>query len=153
MITGRSNQFVLERDLPPNDVLTTKLGMTLRSHNQWSGVLIHLDKDGYNLWRKAMFAKELDGQTNILEFEPRNVGGEGGSPKVDFIGVTKTPEDVWLRVEKKGNTFSASFSMDGRQWHKIGDHTMLRTSAARISLMASNELAGDSAEVAAEPQP
>ena len=86
----------------------------------------------------------------MLEFGPRDVGGQGGVPKLDFMGPVKNPENIWLRVERKGNTFSASFSMDGREWHKIGDHTMLRTSAARLSLMASNETSGDSAEVAAE---
>jgi regulation of enolase protein 1 (concanavalin A-like superfamily) len=156
------NQFVLERSLPANYVVTAKVAMTLRSQNQWTGMLLYLDADNYlevgywgkpwgsNVWRKAVFAKELEGQTNVLEFEPREIGGQPGVPKLDFMGPTKDPENVWLRVEKKGNTFSASFSMDGRNWHKIGDHTMLRMSGAKLSLMASNETSGDSAEVAAE---
>ncbi len=138
-----------------------KVATTLRSHNNWAGVQIYLDKDNYlnlgywakpwgnNIWRQAFFSKEVEGQVNRLEFGPRHIGGEGGTPQLDFIGGRNSPETVWLRLEKRGSTFTASFSMDGAKWHKIGDHTVLRMGSARLSLAAANAQA-DAAEVAAE---
>ena len=155
------NQFVLERELTADYVITTKLSVTLRSQNNWAALLIHLDKDHYlqlgywgkpwgnNVFRRPFFAKEVAGEPNTLEFGPREVGGEGGTPKLDFMGPRTSPETIWLRLEKKGSTFTGSFSMDGTRWHKIGDHTMLRMGGARPGIMASNDQS-DGAEVAAE---
>ena len=155
------NQFILDRPLPDNYTVNVKLAVTLRSHNNWAGFQIYLDKDNYlnlgywakpwgnNIWRQAFFSKEVEGQVNRLEFGPRHIGGEGGTPQLDFIGGRNNPEAVWLRLEKRGSTFTASFSMDGAKWHKIGDHTMLRMGSARLSLAAANAQA-DAAEVSAE---
>ena len=155
------NQFVLERDLPADYVVTTKLATTLRSQNNWAALLIHLDKDHYlqlgywgkpwgnNVYRRPFFAKEVAGEPNVLEFGPREVGGEAGAPKIDFMGPRTSPETIWLRLEKRGSTFTGAFSMDGARWHKIGDHSMLRMGGARLGLMASNDQT-DGAEVAAE---
>ena len=155
------NQIFLDRKLPKNYTLNVKMSIPLTSRGNWGGFLIQRNKDNYlkvaywakpwgnNLWRKAIFVKEIRGKVNHLEFGPTEIGGKGGVPKVKLIGPRKDPETVWLRLKRKGRTFSASFSTDGKTWHRIGDHTMLRMSKARLSLAAANDRQG-AAEVAAE---
>lgn len=156
------NQFVLDRPLPDNYTITTKLTITLRSQQHLAALTIYRDKDNYlnlgywgkpwgnNVFRRPFFSKEVEGQANTLEFEPRTIGGEGGTPQLDFMGPRKDPETIWLRLEKRGSTFTGSFSMDGTRWYKIADHTMLRMGDARLSLAASNGTATNAAEVSAE---
>src|SRR3989304_3465639 len=84
------NQFILDRPLPDNYTVNVKLAVALRSHNNWAGFQIYLDKDNYlnlgywakpwgnNIWRQAFFSKEAEGQGNRLELGPRHIGGGGG---------------------------------------------------------------------------
>jgi len=155
------NQFVLDRDLPGDYTLTTTLAIPLRAQGNWASVLVYLDRDKYlmlgywakphgnNLVRRPFFLKEIGGEGNRLEYGPYTLA-RPGRPTVEFIGAKKDAETIWLRLEKRGSAFTGSFSPDGRDWVKIGDHTVLRMGAARLSLAAANGQASGVAEVAAE---
>ena len=155
------DHFILDRPLPENYTVTAKLSLTARNQVNSAAILIYQDKDTYlslgcwgkpwgnNVRRTLLFAKEVEGRMNLLEFEPHEVGGEGGTRKVQLIGARNNPEAIWLKLEKRGSAFTGSFSVDGAHWHKVGDHTMLRMGNARLALAASN-LNADAAEVAAE---
>jgi hypothetical protein len=165
-ITGKKednlrNQLVLDRDLPADYTATVKLAIPLAAQHNWAGVLVYVDPDrylalgywakphGYNLVRRPFFLKEIEGEGNQLEYESYTLE-RPGKPKVEFIGARKTAEPVWLRIDKRGSTFTGSFSLDGQDWVKIGDHTVLRMGAARLSLVAANGQHAGVAEVAAE---
>jgi hypothetical protein len=155
------NQFVLDRDLPADYAVTTRLAIPLRAQGNWAGVLVYLDANKYlmlgywarphgnNLVRRPFFLKEIAGESNQLEYGSYTLE-RPGQPKVEFIGAKKDAETIWLRLEKRGNAFTGSFSVDGQGWVKIGDHTVLRMGGARLSLAAANGQAAGAAEVAAE---
>lgn len=144
------NQIILDRVLPADYTVTTKLAIPLRSQGNWAGIMDFVDRDNYlrvaywakphgmNLWRKAVFDKEIGGEANTLEFGPRRLGREKDPSSIDFIGGRRDPETIWLRLEKRGRTFTGSFSMDGAQWHKIGDHLVPPVGEGKLSLAAAN---------------
>jgi hypothetical protein len=106
---------------------------------------------GGNIWREAFFEKMISGEANLVGYPQREIT-VGGKP-IDFIGRRTDPESVWLRLEKKGRTFTGSFSMDGKTWMKIGDHILLGTMGSHLTLAAFNGPHGygqKPAEVSAE---
>ena len=155
------DHFILDRPLPEDSTVTAKLSLTVRNQVNSAAILIYQDKDTYlslgywgkpwgnNVRRTPLFAKEVEGRMNLLEFEPHEIGGEGGTPKVQLIGPRNGPETIWFKLERRGSAFTGSFGLNGARWHKVGDHTMLRMGNARLSLAAST-LSADAAEVAAE---
>ncbi|MBI1874547.1 MAG: hypothetical protein HYS05_11795 [Acidobacteria bacterium] len=144
------NQIILDRVLPADYTMTTKLAIPLRSQGNWAGIMDYVDRDNYlrvaywakphgmNLWRKAVFNKEIASEANTLEFGPRRLGREKDPSSIDFVGGRRDPETIWLRLEKRGRTFTGSFSMDGAQWHKIGDHLVPPVGEGKLSLAAAN---------------
>jgi hypothetical protein len=142
------NQFVLDRDLPGDYTVDSKVTITLSSQGNAAGVMIRQTSGDYvmlgyrgkewggNVWREAFFEKMTGGEANLIGYPKREISA-GGTP-IDFIGRRADPETVWLRLEKKGRTFTGSFSMDGTTWMKIGDHTVLGTGGSRLALTAFN---------------
>jgi regulation of enolase protein 1 (concanavalin A-like superfamily) len=79
------------------------------------GLLAWLDEGNYiRLERGSMFRN--DRVVGFLAFESRE---HGARAEVHNRGGLDPKADLWLRLERRGKTLSASFSPDGRDWQEL----------------------------------
>jgi hypothetical protein len=68
---------------------------------------------------------------NEVVFQWRDATG-GSATGTSHHGGTSNVK--WLRLQRAGNTFTASYSIDGTTWTEIGKHTTSLSSTARVGL-------------------
>jgi hypothetical protein len=146
------NRFVLDRDLPANYTITARLsiaivrdgnGVALRVRTP-DGNFVALGYRGSeylgNDYRRVFLGKMLDGKYAVLT---SGRFWNGGKPtQVDLNGFVKSPDALWLRLEKKGFSFIGSFSFDGSLFDTVGEQTLLRTDGSRLDLVAQDDSQG-----------
>ena len=158
------NQFVLEEELPQEDFEVIVAG-SIRIQNQQNLMPVALFQDdnnfleigywgdpsiGYGVFPTLIFAKETDGQRNVI-------------PQRRASDPSESPETVFLKIERVGNQYSGYFSfvgerppatLDDIRWTEIGTHAWINFEG-RLSFWADNSNTGlygggDPPEVAAE---
>jgi hypothetical protein len=151
---GVRNRFVLDRDLPVNYTITTRVTIAIvRNGNTVAlrvrtsdGSSVALGYGGYlgsisnRDYRRPFFGKMLGGQYAAVYSD--RFWDRGKPTQVDMDGTVNTPEALWLRLEKKGFTFIGSFSFDGDRFEKIGEQTLVRTDGSRLDLVAYDQSRG-----------
>jgi beta-xylosidase len=108
--------------------ITTKVNFNPITNFQNAGLLIYKDDDNYLKLQRIYAA------ANVVEL----IKETAGSPSVvASIPVTSTTVD--LRVEKKGTSYYATYSLDGSYWIPVGVTTSDITNF-KVGLDASNEV-------------
>ena len=60
---------------------------------------------------------------------------EGKPTQVAFTGLARKQES-WFQLEKKGSSFTGSFSLDGKRFERIGQQCLVGAGDARLELVA-----------------
>ncbi|TDT18139.1 uncharacterized protein DUF1349 [Ilumatobacter fluminis] len=106
--------FILQ-DQPGDEwTVETKLDTSqLAERYQQAGLMVYVDDDHYVKWN--MLATNTAGNAVTTNLEFRNeIDGTIAGPNSNVNGVARG--DLWLRLSRSGDTFSASYSLDGTTW-------------------------------------
>jgi branched-chain amino acid transport system substrate-binding protein len=128
-------------DLPPNILLreaptgdfdvTTSLRFAPRSNFQFAGLVVFQDKGNVLQFGRAYCDVENACVGSGIYFDNIENGSFVGSNyQTAFDG-----ELIYLRLQRRGNTYSGYYSEDGEQWIKTGEHVR-DFSQMRIGLLA-----------------
>ena len=148
------NRIVLDRDLPANYTINARMNMTIYRAGGWGGLRIrtpggsyvalghHGLLDGFrNGYRRPFLEKVIGADQSRIVAQERF--WDGGKPtQVDLDAFTRRADSLWLRLEKKGSTFTGSFSFDGTRFERIGDQVLVRTEGSRLELIAFDDSKG-----------
>lgn len=132
--TGSSTNNVsniLLRDPKSSDfTLTTKLKFDANQNFQWAGLVVYTDDDNFvSLGRMASgvpakryirFSKEIGGVTN---------NGTG-------IEETLSASIIYLKIEKKVNTYNGYYSYDGSTWTSAGSWSAVSLNNPKVGVFA-----------------
>lgn len=116
---------LLYRSAPQNDFdVETFMYFLPTSNYQIAGVLIYLDDDNY-LWLSRAYcitSRTPDCVGNFISFDYE----ENGNPNPDrsFSVITQSKDSAHLKIERRGQTFTAYYSENGLDWITIGQRTI-----------------------------
>jgi hypothetical protein len=149
---GIRNRVVLVRDLPADYRVTTRLSIELIRADTRAGLRVRTTSGSVTLGYKGYFVpfegpsrapfleKRLGAQPSLITFNGN--WDEGKPTQVNFGGPARKPETLWFRLEKKGSSFTGEFSMDGVNFVRIGQQSLIGTEGSRLELLAYDESPG-----------
>lgn len=131
-IWGSSDQFnFASRALAGNGSVVAQVNSVSNS-SAWAKAGVML-RDGSAA--NASFADVVVTPANGVHFQWRPWGGAAPSD-IAVNGIVSAP--LWVRLDRSGNSFSASFSYDGANWTQIGEpQTVWMNPAAQAGLAVS----------------
>ena len=122
---------VLLRAAPPGDFeITTLLRFVPTSNFQFAGMVIFQDKANVLQFGRAFCDLAAECAGDGIYFD----NFEGGFI-VDNYKTSIRGSEIYLRLQRVGNTYTASYSQDGENWITLGEHVR-DLSKASVGLMA-----------------
>ncbi|HEY8750116.1 MAG TPA: alginate lyase family protein [Tepidisphaeraceae bacterium] len=94
---------------------------------------------GAGAWSTVLMARPTSG-ANLVEAAVRNVDAPTVSQR-------RLLQPCWLRLERKGNTFTGSFSLDGNQWAQIGTTNASLNKGLLVGIGACSRIKSQNASV------
>jgi Mg-chelatase subunit ChlD len=164
------NIVLLRQPIPDDFVVTAKMTMQVTRDNK-AGLTYYVDDDtrlhfiifgtkknrhyDQSDGRHVLFAKRLAGDWDTIErfyyhgkhpchstehFCLDSIGDRS------LMGYSSTPEDWHFQIERRGLRYTARVSVDGKEWHEVGSHTIIN----RNGRLGFTVVAGDGNENPAE---
>ncbi|MDR0670749.1 MAG: hypothetical protein LBF64_00355, partial [Oscillospiraceae bacterium] len=143
-LRGNTNtaKNLLLRDAPDGDwVIESKVNFSRKPlvNNEQGGIIAYLDDSNYLLlaWKMRATTGNLQQGTHAVEFLR-----EQGGAQTSFLNYYKdvseraagvNQDQIWLRIEKKGNTYLGYFSNNGKDWKPSRLATSTQASANPIT--------------------
>jgi len=130
-IWGTSDQFHFAyRTLNGDGEIVARVG-SLQQTDIWAkaGVMVRA-----SLYANASFAYALTSASQGVWFQKRNSSGASATS----VNSTGGGAPVWLRLERKGNQFTASRSSDGANWSTIGSTWISMPTTVYVGLAATS---------------
>ena len=120
-VNGKTQNLFL-RDAPAGDFsITTHVYFEPKTNFQFAGLTIYQDDSNILSFGRAFCGTQNVCVGNGIYFD-NIIGGNwtGGN----FATSVNTTDEAYLRLERRANVVTASFSYDGENWFEIGSHTL-----------------------------
>ena len=140
---GGDAKNILLQSAPPGDFeIRTRVIFTPTENFHLAGLLVYDDDDNYILLIRG-FCSFCIGSGVYFDSE---TGGINAPSIAETVSVT----DIYLRIEKAGAVYTASYSEDGNSWRELGSHTNSSLTPTKIGISASNGNPPGGAELPAD---
>ena len=127
---GSTQRNILLATAPAGDYqITTRVTIKPTKNYQHAAILVYQDGENYVELNRAY----VDGQT--VDFD----GEVGGA--ITSLQRSETATTLYMRIVKRGVTYSGYYSPDGQAWELAGQH-VAHLDAPRIGLSAANGISG-----------
>ncbi|MDR1156777.1 MAG: hypothetical protein LBK75_00500 [Oscillospiraceae bacterium] len=123
--TANTAKNIILQEAPAGDwVIESKVNFSRRPmvNNEQGGIIVYLDDQNYLMlaWKMRATTGNLQQGTHAVEFL-REQGGTQTSHLNYYKDVSERAagvdrDQIWLRIEKKGNTYLGYFSNNGKDW-------------------------------------
>jgi hypothetical protein len=133
--SGGDGKNLLLQSAPLGDFeIRTRVFFAPTENFQYAGLLVYDDDDNFVLLNRG-FCSFCIGSAIYFDSE---IGGSPPAPISAPVSIT----DTYLRIQKAGAVYTASYSIDGNSWTVLGSHTNSSLTPKMIGISASNSNAG-----------